>query len=169
MSQRPMPGRLNGPCRKSIRTGSTTPHNRGLHIISKRCENAKGEPAVGGGGVDLRPGAGQHFQAHPPDAQILGRVDQVLEVAPKPVELPQDKRVAGLKCLETGNQAGTRIMPAGREVLVDALRLDAGLKHRITLRGERLAAIAFRDPDVADEHGRKITRKEPGQGGTWYS
>jgi len=37
------------------------------------------------------------------------------------------------------------------------------------LRGKRLAAIVFRDPDVADEHGRKITRKEPIQGGTWSS
>ena len=38
MSQRPMLGRLNGLRRRSIRTGSTTPHNRGLHIIGgMRC------------------------------------------------------------------------------------------------------------------------------------
>jgi hypothetical protein len=62
-----------------------------------------------------------------------------------------------------------RIVPARGKVLVDALWRDAGLEHRIALRGERLAAIALRDPDVADEHGRKITRKEPSQGGTWRS
>ncbi len=38
MTQRPMLGRLNGLRRKSIRTDSTTPHNRGLHIIGgMRC------------------------------------------------------------------------------------------------------------------------------------
>jgi len=132
--------------------------------LSKRCENPKGEPAVGGGGVDLRPGAGQHFQAHAPHAQVLGRVDQVLEVASEPVQPPQHERVAGLQRLEAGCQAGARVVPAGGKILVGALWLDTGLEHRIALGSERLRTIAFRDPDVADEHGRKITRKEPGQG-----
>ena len=35
MSPCPMLGRINGLRRRSIRTGSTTPHNRGLHIISR--------------------------------------------------------------------------------------------------------------------------------------
>ena len=52
MSQRPMLGRLNGLRRRSIRTGSTTPHNRGLHIMAERSEDVKGESAAGRGGVD---------------------------------------------------------------------------------------------------------------------
>ena len=52
--------------------------------LGKRREDAEGEPAVGGGGVDLCAGAGQHFQSHAALAQVLGRVDQVLEVAPEP-------------------------------------------------------------------------------------
>jgi len=59
MSQHPMLGRLNGLRRKSIRTGSTTPHNRGLHIMAERPEDVEDETAAGRGGVN---GLGQRAE-----------------------------------------------------------------------------------------------------------
>ncbi len=152
------------PGTRSFEAGLGTLGDKLAFKLSKCRKNPEGEPAIGGGGVDLRPGAGQHFQAHPPHAQVLGRVDQMLEVAPEPVQPPQHERVARLQRLEAGDQAGTCIMPAGGKVLVNAFGLNSSSQQRITLGSERLRTIALRNPDVADEHGRRTTRKEPGQG-----
>ncbi len=88
------------------------------------------------------------------------------QVAPQPIQLPQHERVAGLQSFEAGLQAGPGVVPAGGEVLVDAPRFDAGLNHRVALRGERLATVALGDADVADEHGRGTTKKDGCQGAT---
>jgi len=54
--------------------------------------NTRRPPAVVG--VDLRPLAGEHSQAHAAGRQILHGVDQVREVPAQPVELPDDEHVA---------------------------------------------------------------------------
>lgn len=91
MFHRPMLGGLKGLGRKSIRTGSTTPHNRGLRIMRDRPEYMEYEHAARRGGIDAL------GQRHPPDAalfEIPGRGDQLLQRPGEPIELPHDQYVA---------------------------------------------------------------------------
>ena len=60
-----------------------------------------------------------------------------------------------------------RFQPA--QVLVDAFGPDTGGKQEVALRCEHLAAVALGKPHVADEHGRRIIRKERAQSATWRS
>ena len=71
----------------------------------------------------------------------------------RPSRFPEHERVAGLERLEASGKTRTRVVPAGGEVLVNPFRLDAGGEQGVTLRRQGLAAVAFRDPDVADKHG----------------
>ena len=91
------------------------------------------------------------------------------QVASEPIEFPQHERVAGLQRLEAGEEARAGVVPAGGEILVDALGVNAGGEQRVALGSQRLGAVALRDPDIADEHGRRTTRKEPGKGASWRS
>lgn len=138
------PGR-GEPCRRAL--GDQRP----LELGEGR-EDAEGETAVGGCGVDLRSGPGQNLEADATKAEVLGRGDEMSKVAPETIELPQHQGVARLKGFQTGQQAGAGIMPAGGEILVDAFIGDASGEKRVALRSERLAAVALRDPDVADQH-----------------
>ena len=61
---------------------------------------------------------------------------------------------------------GPGIMAAGSEVLVNPIGFDTGANQRVTLRRQRLAAVALRDACVADEHGRETARKDGWQGAT---
>ena len=54
----------------------------------------------------------QHLQPNASGAEILDRVDQVTQVAPKPVELPEHQRVAGLDRLQAGGQPRAGIVAA---------------------------------------------------------
>src|SRR5208337_85596 len=80
--------------------------------FSERGKNAARESPVGGRRVDLRTGAGQNLQPDAPGAQVLDRVDQVTQVAPEPVELPEHQRVAGLDRLQAGCQSRAGIVAA---------------------------------------------------------
>ena len=75
-----------------------------------------------GRGVDLRPLAGEHPQAHAAGGQVLHGVDQMGEVAAEAVELPDDEHVA----LPQGAQAAVESRPvvayAGGEVVVEVGR-----------------------------------------------
>ena len=138
--------------------------------LGKSGEDAKGEPAVGRRGVDLGASAGQHLEADAAQAQVLGRGDQMPKVAAEAIELPEHQGVAGLEGLQACQQAGPGVVSAGCEILVDALLCNAGGEHCVALRGERLAAVALRNPDVADQHGRSdAVRKDSAQPATSYS
>jgi hypothetical protein len=76
----------------------------------------------------------------------------MLQVPAEPVELPDDKGIAGLERFQAGGQTGAVVVPAGGEILVDAVGFDAGSQQSVTLWRQGLAAVAFRDPDVADQH-----------------
>jgi hypothetical protein len=115
-------------------------------------EDAEGEAPIGRRCIDLCTGAGQHLQPDTPGAQILDRVDQVTQVAPQPVELPEHQRVAGLHRLQAGNQPGAGIVTAGRLVLVDTGGIDPGRQHCVPLRRQGLGAVRLGHADVADQH-----------------
>jgi hypothetical protein len=101
--------------------------------LSERCEDAEGEAAVGSRGVDLRAGTRQHLQPDAAFAQHLGRDDQIVEVASKAIELPEDQCVAGLQCLQARGQARAGIVPTRREVFINPRGVDAGSEQRIAL------------------------------------
>ena len=100
------------------------------------------------------------FKPDAPGAQVLDRVDQVTQVAPEPVELPEHQRVAGLDRLQAGSQPGAGIVTAGRQVFVDTGGINAGRQHRVPLRRQRLGAVRLGDADVADQHRSTGTPQE---------
>jgi hypothetical protein len=106
-------------------------------------EDAECEASIGRHCVDLRARAGQHLQPDAPGAQVFDRVDQVAQVAPKPIELPEHQRVAGLDRLQTNDQPRAGIVATGCRVLVDADGIDAGRQHRVPLRRQCLGAVRF--------------------------
>ncbi len=127
-------------------------------------KNAEREAAVGGRRIDLRARAGQHLQPDAPGAQVLDRVDQVTQIAPELVELPEDQRVAGLDRLQAGGQPRAGIVAARRQVLLDAGGINAGRQHRVPLRRQRLGAVRLGDTDIANQHGgtgRASGKKKP--------
>ena len=56
--------------------------------------------------------AGQDLEAHAMGRQIVHGIDQMPQVAPEAVELPDDQRIALPQGLEAGRQAGTVVAPA---------------------------------------------------------
>jgi len=67
----------------------------------------------------------------------------MLQVPAEPVELPDNKGIAGLKRLQAGGQTGALVVPAGGEIFIDAVGLDAGGKQSVPLRRQGLAAVAL--------------------------
>ena len=77
-----------------------------------------------GRGIDLRPLAGEHPQAHAAGRQVLHGVDQMGEVAAQPVELPDDEHVVLPQGAQTAVEPRPVVPAAGREVVVDVDRVE---------------------------------------------
>ena len=95
--------------------------------LGQRREDAEHEAAGRGRGVDLRPLAGEHPQAHLAGRQVLHGVDQMGEVAAKAVELPDDEQV---------------VVPERSQA---AYGVDAGRPQGVALQVQRLGAVGLRE------------------------
>jgi hypothetical protein len=82
---------------------------------------------------------------------VVDRVDEVTQVAPETVELPDNQRVAFAQRLQV-LQARPIVLLAGGLVRVQARRLHAGCTQRVALQIEHLRAVRLRYPHVADQH-----------------
>lgn len=89
----------------------------------------------------------QRAKADPPLAQLLDRLDQVLQPAAQAIEAPHDERVARAKVVNARVELGAVLERARTDVLVDALA--PGLLERIGL--QRQVLLVDRYPRVADE------------------
>jgi hypothetical protein len=79
-------------------------------------------------------------------------VDEVVEVAAEPVELPDDERVAVAQRLEAGGETGTIVAIPGGAVVVELDCVDAGGEQRIALQVGGLGSVCFGHSHVADQH-----------------
>ena len=127
--------------------------------LGQRSEDGEHKTAVGGRGVQLRALAGQDLQADTMPGQVMDEIDQVVQVAAKPVEFSGRQRVALAQRLEARLQARSAVALARRVVFVEASRLDAGGEQRVALQVQRLTAIGLRDAHVADQHWRELLHK----------
>jgi hypothetical protein len=93
--------------------------------FGERGKNAECKAAVGSRRVDLGAGAGQDLQPNAACTQVLDRVDQVAQVAPKPIEFPEHQRVAGLDRLQASGQPGAGVMAPGCKILIDTAGVNA--------------------------------------------
>jgi hypothetical protein len=84
-------------------------------------ENPKHQAAVRRCGINLGTAASQHLEADLTLAQVIHQTDQVFEVSPKSIELPDHKRIARLQGLEASSQTRTVIFSTGGQVFVEAL------------------------------------------------
>src|ERR1019366_3035800 len=95
--------------------------------------------------VDVRPLPGQHPEADAARGEVMDRVHEGAQVAPEPVELPDDERVALAQRLETRREAGPIVASAGGGVFVDVLRLDPCGKQCVPLQVGDLASVRLAD------------------------
>ena len=96
--------------------------------------------------------AGQDLEAHALGGEVVHGIDEMAQVAPEAVELPDDQHVALAQGFEAGRQAGAVVAPARGQVLIEVLRSDPCRQQCITLQIEGLTAIRFRDAHVAQVH-----------------
>jgi hypothetical protein len=66
----------------------------------------------------LGTGACQDFKSDLPLAQLLHECDEMFEIAPEPIEIPDHERIARLEGLETGGQTGTVLLATRGKVLI---------------------------------------------------
>ncbi len=115
-------------------------------------ENPKHQAAVRRRRVDVGPLSGQDFEADIVLGQALSRIDQMLQIAPQPVELPDHKGVPLPQRLEASGKGRTVVFLAGCLVVVDMVGIDASRHQGIALQVEYLAAVSFGDAGVSHEH-----------------
>ena len=99
------------------------------------------------------PAAGEHAQAGAAAVQLVDRRRQLLQVASRAVQLPDDEGVAWLQGFQTGLQAGTVVMASRGAVLVDTLLADAGTQRSVMLQIKGLSTVRLGDARAADQHG----------------
>ena len=63
--------------------------------------------------------ARQHLETDAPRAEVVNDVDEVAQVAPQPVELPDDEGIPATARLECGIESWPRVQPPGCAVLVE--------------------------------------------------
>src|SRR5208337_5092685 len=127
--------------------------------LGQRSEDGEHKTAVGGRGVQLRALAGEDLQADTAACQVVDEIDQVVQVAAEPIQLPGYQRVALAQRLEARLQARSAVALARRVVFVEAPRLDAGGEQRVALQVQRLTAIGLRDAHIADQHWPGLLHK----------
>jgi hypothetical protein len=93
---------------------------------------------------------GKDAQADPATSEIIHRVDEMPEIAPESVELPDDKHIALPQRLQTGGEARPLVVVARSRVAVNAPLGDAGGHQCVPLKVERLRAVGFGDTSVSD-------------------
>ena len=60
----------------------------------QRGEDTEDQLAGGGRGVNGRAVPGQHLEADAASGQVMDGIDQMAQVAPEPIQFPNDQRVA---------------------------------------------------------------------------
>jgi hypothetical protein len=107
---------------------------------------------AGGGGVDRRALAGENLQPDAASGQIVDCVDEVVQVAAEPVELPDDERVAIAERLQACGETGAVIGAARGVVVVEVRGVDAGREQSVALEFDGLGSVGFGNAHVPDEH-----------------
>ena len=113
--------------------------------LGQGTEDVKDELPAAGGRVDRLLEAAE---ADLPRLQDGDRLDQVLERAPQPVELPNDESVAGPEEGDHFGQSDAFVLDTAGDVGEELLA--AGLLERVLLEIEVL--VLGRDTRIADEH-----------------
>ena len=80
--------------------------------LGQRSKNAEHKLAGGGRGVDRRAVTGQDLQSHATSSQVVHGIDQVAQIAAKPIELPHDQRITFTERLQASRQPRSIIASA---------------------------------------------------------
>ena len=95
--------------------------------LSQARKNPEDELSLSGGGVDPGSVTGEHLEADPLALELVDEVDEMPEIPPEAVELPDNQVVPLPKSLQTGLQPRSGIELSGGVVLVEVAVLDTGL------------------------------------------
>lgn len=106
-------------------------------------EDADYETAVGGRGVDVGPLPRQHPQADAALHHLVDEVDEVLEVAPGPIELSSHRGVARSQGFQAGSEPGPIVLRSRGMVIVESGGIHPGRQERIALQVCGLATVGL--------------------------
>ncbi len=84
--------------------------------------------------------AGEDLQPDAAAGQVVDGVDQVVQVAAEPVELPDDERVPVPERFEAGGETGAVVVASGGVVVVEVVGVDAGGEQRVPLQVDSLGS-----------------------------
>jgi hypothetical protein len=82
--------------------------------LGETSEDCEDQTAVSSGGVDRRAFTSEHLEADAALRQVADRVDEVVQITPKPVEFPYNERIVAAQRLQAGVHA--RRFIAAREL-----------------------------------------------------
>lgn len=120
--------------------------------LRQRREEVEHQPAVGRGGVDRGALAGEHLQPDAASIESLHDIDEVLEAAAQPIELPDHQRVAIAQRSQAGLQSWAVVAFSRRAIGVELIDGDAGRHERVGLQIDDLAAVRLAHAHVAYQH-----------------
>ena len=83
------------------------------------------------------------FEADAALAEVFDGFNQVFQIAPEPVELPDHEHIAFAERLQASSEARPVVFRAGSLVLIDVISFDASREQRIMLEVEHLRAISL--------------------------
>ena len=78
--------------------------------------------------------ARQHVETDAADAEVVNDVDEVAQIAPQPVELPDDEGVPATQGLQGSVESKTGVEAAGGAVLVESAPGNARSPQRVPLQ-----------------------------------
>jgi len=76
-------------------------------------------------------------------AEVVNDVDEVAQVAPQPVELPDDEGIPATQRIECGIESRPRVQSPGGAILVEPARGNASGLQRVALQIGALRPSAF--------------------------
>ena len=115
-------------------------------------EDAEDEAAGRGCRVDLRALARQYTQADPTLRELLHDTHEMVQVAPKAIQLPDDQGIALAQCLEAVVKPGSAVLLARGAVLIDEFLGHAVGRQGVILEIEVLCVPGLGDAGVSDVH-----------------
>lgn len=106
-------------------------------------EKAEHQLSVRCGGVNRSALAGENLQPYATTGEIMDQINEMSQVAAKPVKFPDCEGIAGAQTLQACVKAGAIVTASGGAIFIQPFGCDADGKQRVALQVENLGAVSF--------------------------
>ncbi len=130
-----------GTCRGESRTRALD--NQFPFEFRQGREKTEHQPSVRCGGVNRSALAGENLQPYATTGEIMDQINEMSQVAAKPVKFPDREGIAGAQTLQACVKAGAIVTASGGAIFIQPFGCDADGKQRVALQVENLRAVSF--------------------------